>query len=298
MRGRLWKSLALAALLALGLAAPAPAQWHVSAQTTVTGLGHPESVAWDPRDQTLYLSNFGPPLKPGQKDHRGYISRLDQGGRVLEPRRLPAEGSLHKPKGLWLQGRRLWTADIDALWVFDLDSRQGRRLELPGAVFLNDPVVAGGRLYVSDTQAHRVYQVEPADFLATEPAISLRLEQKDLAPNGLWALPDGALLIASSPRDGSQGSLWRLEPGAKQAQPLTPPAGRLDGLAALPDGTLLFTDWISGGLYALEPSGQRRWLAGRFQGPADFALIPQGGGFLLVLPDLVSGELHFLTLEP
>lgn len=296
MRRFSWLWLCLA--LPLALASPAWARWKAIETGRVEGLGHPESVAWDPASGRAYVSRFGPELKPAQKDGQGLISLLDAQGQLIEERALPKTGTIHKPKGLWLEQGRLWAADIDRVWVFDPQTGEGAAVDLAGARFLNDPVVAGGRLYVSDTTANRIYQIEPADFLTTPPQVELVLEQPGLAPNGLWPRPDGGLLIASSPRDRGPGPLYLLAEGDVEAQAITPPLGRLDGLAMLHDETIIYTDWATGGVYALAPGGQPRLLAEGFTGPADFALIPEGSGYRLMVPDLVKGQLRILRLEP
>lgn len=278
---------------------PAPAAaWQAREIGLVAGLGHPESVAWDAMGGRAFAGRFGPERKPNQKDGLGFISRLDGDGKVVEERFLPRGGALHKPKGLWVADGRLWAPDIDTVWVFDLNSGQGRALAIAGAVFLNDAVVAGGKLYVSDTVANRIYLVEPADFLTAEPRTSLLLEQSGLAPNGLWAEAGGSLLIASSPRDGSHGTLHRLAPGAAEARAVTRPLGRLDGLAVLRDGVIVYTDWATGSIYALKPGGEPQKLAEGFGGPADFALIPSGAGYRMLAPDLVKGEIRVFELTP
>jgi hypothetical protein len=86
----------------------------------------------------LYVSEFGSELKPAEKDGKGRISRVSLTGEVLDRQFLPASGevlNLNKPKGLWVEGDRLWVTDIDVVWVFDLKSRRGRKLALPGVQF-------------------------------------------------------------------------------------------------------------------------------------------------------------------
>ena len=64
-------------------------------------------MAWDPGSKSLYVSRFGPELKPLQKDGKGFISKLDPKGKIIEERFLPAPGQvLHKPKGIWFAGGR------------------------------------------------------------------------------------------------------------------------------------------------------------------------------------------------
>ncbi|MGD8561195.1 MAG: hypothetical protein PVG03_01615 [Desulfarculaceae bacterium] len=276
---------------------PAAAAWEVKSDTKVAGFGHPESVAFDSGTKQLYVSRFGPQLKPLQKDGKGFISRVDLKGTILEEKFLPGSGGvLHKPKGLWVSGSRLWTTDIDVVWVFDLKTKKGRQAALPGAKFANDPVVEGSRLFVSDTQSGTIYLVQPADFLDTKPQVSRFLENPGFGSNGLCISVKGTLLVGAFAPQGSLGSLHEVKDG--KASPISQPLGSLDGLAMLPDGTILYTDWRNQGLFAFQLGGKPRRLAGGFKGPADFAVVPRAKGYLVVVPDLVSGDLRFIEIRP
>lgn len=286
----------LAALAWLAGAAPAWAGWQVTSEKTLPGKGHPESVAYDAGKGVLYMSNFGPQFKPLLADGQGYISKLDLNGKVLVEKFLPGPGQkLNKPKGVWVSGGRLWTTDIDSVWCFDLASKKGRRLVLKGAKFTNDVTEVGGKLFVSDTMAGYVYLIQPADFLAAEPKVRVMLSPPRFQPNGLCPAKEGGVIIATSSDMGGPGGLSQAgEVG--QARTIKAGLGRLDGVAQLPDGAILYTDWAQGGLFILEAGGAVRKLAGGFKGPADFALVPQGKGFLVVVPDLVTGSLRLITL--
>ena len=75
----------------------------VLSEQTATGFGHPESVAYDPSGKVLYVSDFGPDLKPADKDGKGKISKVSLDGRILEPSVFSAAGQvLNKPKGIWI----------------------------------------------------------------------------------------------------------------------------------------------------------------------------------------------------
>ena len=178
---------------------------RVVSDQTVTGFAFPESVAYDPKARVLYMGQFGSELKPAEKDGKGRISKLALDGKVLEDRFLPAHGeTLHKPKGIWVRGERLWVTDIDAVWIYDLKSRKGRKLELPGMGFANDPAVQGNALYISDNRNDLLYRVEPADFLKEErPLIAVVFAGKSINPNGLYPARDGSLLIVGflSPKE-------------------------------------------------------------------------------------------------
>ena len=145
--------LALSAALALaltGLPGQAAAQMmavKVMSEKTVTGFPFPESVGCDVAHNVLYVSQFVSALKPTQKDGMGRISKVALDGRVIEERFLPPKGViLNKPKGIWVQGNRLWVTDIDVVWEFDLKTKRGRKVALPGVKFANDPTVMGKAL--------------------------------------------------------------------------------------------------------------------------------------------------------
>ena len=101
----------------------------------------------DVAHNVLYVSQFVSALKPTRKDGMGRISKVALDGRVIEERFLPPKGViLNKPKGIWVQGNRLWVTDIDVVWEFDLKTKRGRKVALPGVKFANDPTVMGKAL--------------------------------------------------------------------------------------------------------------------------------------------------------
>ena len=289
----------LAIFLAVALLAgftPALAAWQVVSQQTLPGLGHPESVAYDPHAQALYMSNFGDAFKPSLKDGKGFISKVDINGKVVEAKFLPGPGDkLNKPKGLWVADGRLWAADIDSVWCFDLKTKKGRRLALPKAQFANDVTVAEGKLYVSDTSGGRIYLVQPADFLASEPKVRVMLSPTGFHPNGLWPAPGGGVIIAAKKDLGGPGGLYQARDVGQMTQ-IRGDLGRLDGVAMLSDGSYLYTDWAGGGLFLLSGGGDPVKLVGGIKGPADFALAPRGKDYLVVVPDLVTGQVHLIEI--
>lgn len=81
----------------------------VLSDKTVTGFGHVESVAYDPKEKVFYTGDFGPDLKPADKDGKGKITKVSLDGKILQDGFLPAKGQvLNKPKGIWISGNRLW----------------------------------------------------------------------------------------------------------------------------------------------------------------------------------------------
>jgi hypothetical protein len=204
---------------------------------------------------------------------------------------------MNKPKGMWISGRRLWASDIDGVWEFDLDSRDGKKLELPGIQFANDVAVMKKALYVTDNRSDQLFRVEPADFLKAKgaPRISVVLAGKGISPNGIWPTKDGTLLMAGFKSKEEARGIFALAPG-QEPKPVTDPIGMLDGLYQTKDGDLLATDWATGSLFSWSKAKGMQKLATGFKGPADFAVVPGKKGLLVVVPDLVQGELRFVQL--
>lgn len=289
---------ALFVLLAAPLAAFA--QLHVGSDTTVGGFAFPESVGCDAKNKLLYVGNFGSKLAPLEKDGAGYISKVALDGKVLEKEFLAGAGAekMNKPKGIWVQGSRLWTTDIDSVWVFDLKTKKGRKLALPGAQFANDPAVSKGALYVTDNRGDQVYKVEPADFLNMkgEPKITTVFKDAKVNPNGIWPAKGGLVVVGFLAPDQPR-AIYRIGKGGKTSA-LSDPIGRLDGVAELKDGSLLVTDWNTGSLFQWSKKMGMHKLAEGFKGPADFCVIAKGKGLTAYVPDLVQSQVRIIRLTP
>lgn len=285
-------SLILAGCAAMG-GKEASRPLEVASETTLKGFVFPESVGCDADENVLYVSNFGgAKLAPAEKDGLGYVSKVAPDGRVLEQRAFPE--TMNKPKGLWIEGGRLWVTDIDGVWIFDTRSKKGRKLMLPGARFANDPAVAGGVLYVSDNRGDQVFRVEPADFLdaGTQPKVTVAWSKREVNPNGLWPARDGSVLVVGFlAADKPRGIHSMDRRGGLRA--LSAPIGRLDGVLEMRDGTLLVTDWNTGSLFRWSAKGGMQTLAKGFKGPADFCML----GDTVYVPDLVTSEIRVIRLK-
>jgi hypothetical protein len=290
---------AAVAVAQLGVSAEVSAKGiKVTSEKTVAGFAFPESVAYDSQAKVLYVGQFGSELKPTQKDGKGKISKVSLDGKVLEDQFLPAKGeTLNKPKGIWVKGNRLWVTDIDVVWVFDLKSRKGRKVELPGIQFANDPTLLGGALYVSDNRGDQLYRVEPADFLNMKgnPKVTLVFSNKSINPNGLYPAKDGSLLMVGFKSKEEPRAIYSMRPGA-DPKALSKPIGRLDGVYQMKDGSLLVTDWNSGSLFNWNAKTGMQTLASGFKGPADLCAFANAKGLMVIVPDLVKSELRMVQL--
>ena len=271
---------------------------RVISDQTVAGFPFPESVGCDAKGKVLYVSQFVSGLKPADKDGQGKISKVSLDGKVLEDRFLPAHGEvLHKPKGIWVEGNRLWVTDIDAVWIFDLKNRKGRKLELTGMGFANDPAVKGNDLYISDNRADMLYRVAPADFLNLKgsPRIGIVFAGKGINPNGLYPARDGSILMGGFLSAEKARGVYSVGKDG-EIKTLAPDLGRIDGIYQLKDGTLLVTDWNSGSLAHWSPKAGLQPLAKGFKGPADFCVMPDAKGYSVFAPDLAKSELRLIRL--
>ena len=272
---------------------------NVVSEKTVTGFKFPESVAYDPEAKVLYVGSFGgTELKPAEKDNNGYISKVSLDGKILEERFLPAPGvTMHKPKGIWVAGTRLWVTDIDGVWEFDTRTKKGKKLDLPGVQFANDPAILGNTLYVSDNRTDMLVTVTPADFLDmnANPSVAVAWKDKGINPNGLYPSRDGALLMVGFKSDKEKRGIYSMKPG-QDPKALSKEIGRLDGLYEMNDGTLLVTDWDSGTVFTWSEKAGMTTIASGFKGPADLCAFPQDGRLMVVVPDLVKSELRMLVL--
>jgi len=289
-------SLCLAAILATGPALAGGVA--VKSDKAVKTVKFAESVAYDPTAKVLYVSEFVSALKPTEKDGKGRISKHALDGTVLEETFLPASGQvLNKPKGIWVAGNRLWVTDIDSVWVFDTKAKAGRKVALPGIKFANDPTVLGGALYVSDNRGDALYRVEPADFLAgKDPKVTRVFSGKSVNPNGLYPAADGSLLMAGFAAKDKPRAIYAMKPGGAP-KAISKPIGRLDGLYQMKSGDLLVTDWNAGALGLWTAKSGFKKLAADFKGPADFGVVPNAAGLLVVVPDLVKSELRLIQLS-
>src|SRR5262245_17281928 len=292
----------LMAVIALSaVAATASAQgWRVSSDQSVGGFKFPESAAYDAKGKVLYVGNFGgEKLAPAEKDGQGYISKVGLNGKAIEERWVPAKGGepLNKPKGIWIAGDRLWVTDIDAVWIFDLKTKKGRKLALPGVGFANDPAVMGKALYISDNRNDKLVKVEPADFLtAKDPKVTEIFSGSGINPNGVYPSKTGMLYFGGFLAADKPKPIFVLGVSG-QVKAITDPIGRIDGLYEMPDGSLLFTNWDGGSLSHWSDAGGVKVLATGFKGPADFTVIPGKDEMTVVVPDLPGGALRFIHLR-
>lgn len=265
---RLSLAIALGAVLApLAVAAPA--------RTTIQGVGFqtPESVLHDASADVYLVSNING--NPTGTDNNGFISRVAPSGRVLSLKWIAggrAGVTLNAPKGMAVAGGTLYVTDITVVRMFDrATGRPTGAIPIPGATFLND-LAAGpdGSVYVTDSglkpdfspsgtdAVYRIDRMGKVTTIAKDPNLH--------GPNGIAVLPGGALLVVTF---SQQSELYTLAPdGTRRALPALP-AGQLDGVELLPDGSYLVSSWAASTVFRASPDGTAKAVVEGVRAPAD-----------------------------
>lgn len=256
-------------------------------------LAQPESVAYDPVTEVLYVSNINGAVM--QKNGRGFITRLKPDGTIIE--REWVKG-LNAPTGLAVRDRTIYVADVDELVEINAASGQiEKRHKAKNAIFLNDVAVAeDGTVYVSDTPMNTIWRLKDGTF---EPWLT----NDDLnGPNGIL-IQDDRLIIASfgkMPSNGQKQELAGLLTVSLEDQKVAPlgkgkPVGNLDGIQELKPGVFLVTDWAGGALYRIDSKGKADQLINLNQGSADLVYFPATK--TVVIPMMLDNTLAAYALN-
>jgi hypothetical protein len=270
------KILSTVAGAALLLISTSGAQSHTRELWMLGGFSHPESVELDISHQVFYVSNVGG--APTDKDGNGFISKMTKDGKLEQLKWI--EG-LNAPKGMVIDGFKLFVSDIDQL--VEIDTRTGtitNRYPAEGAVFLNDTAVdKDHNVYVSDIAKKKIWQLK-------DGKMSVWYEKDDLMhPNGLRVIYGGKLLVAGWGRDmqddgstKSLGNLLTIDLKTKELKNLGSgaPTGNLDGLERDAHGEFLSTDFLAGKLFRIHKDGSSEMLVDLNKGSADLDVIKKG----------------------
>lgn len=130
-------------------------------QTDSVTVNNPESVLYDSKSNSLYVSSMG----------AGAIARFGTDGKLIKNNWVTG---LNSNKGSALFNGLLYTAETSSVAVIDVDKATiVKRIPVEGSQMLNDVAIdAKGIVYVTDTRAGKVYRIEgdkPAVYLENLP---------------------------------------------------------------------------------------------------------------------------------
>ncbi len=263
------------------------------------GLKTPESVEYYAAEDVYLVSNInGDGLKA---DGNGFISKIKPDGRLIKLKWIDGKQKnvlLNAPKGLAIQGKNLFVADINLLHIFELPSgKQKHSTHIKGSTFLNGITPgAGDFIYVTDSGL-----ITGKDGFAPSGSDAIykvwangQYEQvfkdKNMGhPNGIIANGTELTVVTFG-----SGEVFRITASGKRQGLPKPPKGGLDGLLKLDDGRLLISSWGESALYLLNKDNTYSILADTLDAPADIGFDTKRKRVLI--PLFKQNKLVFLQL--
>jgi DNA-binding beta-propeller fold protein YncE len=256
---------------------PVKELWNVT-----LGIDAPESAYVDSKTGEVYVSLIGG--MPDKKDGNGRIAKISHDGRTTNA--TWADG-LNAPKGLKAWDNVLWTADIDEIVGFNMETgKLAKRVKVPDAKFLNDVTIgADGTVYVSDMLGNKIYALAGSK-------VSVFAEGEQLEyPNGLFFEGDHIVVggWGSKPKDDFttdvKGHLFKLDLSTKKKTLITPePLANIDGVESDGAGGYIVSDYLAGTILRVAKDGKSKTLATFKPGTADIGFM--WAGQRLIVPHM------------
>jgi sugar lactone lactonase YvrE len=263
---------------------------------TPNDLKNPESVAYAPMQNVLFVSNVNG--EPAQKDQNGFISKVSpSNGSIIE---LNWVTGLNAPKGIAISNNKstLYVSDITDLVEINIDNGKiMKRFNAPGSAFLNDVTSDNqGNIYVSDTVTNTIYKLDTNAKDGNNNMSSLQawLQSPQLnGPNGLHVDNSKNRLIVASLGDMSRpgGGIEVIDLKNKTITTLgkegtTSPFGGLDGIESdTTEAHYYVTDNPAGKVYIVnaDGTGYGTLIDLHTKGAADLSFIPNQSTIIIPL---------------
>ena len=282
---------------------PATGETPIALEIDGDTLAGPETILHDLDQDVYFVSNING--NPNAADDNGYISKISPSGEVIE--RYFIDGrqpnvELHAPRGMVIGGDTLYVADVGAVRLFDRKTGDPKGAwNVPDSKFLNDLAIdPQGRVLVTDTGIDLLptgpvktgpYTIYAFD--ANGHATVLAQGDQLHGPNGIVSGPAGTFVVEFM--DDEHG-VYSLDANGGKHLLGTLPFGELDGIALLPDGTLLVSSWLANGVYRFVP-GQPPVLA------IEHLVTPAGISYdvlrnRVLIPEVLGNTLHVETWAP
>jgi len=261
---------------------------------TLNELKNPESVAYAPKQNVLFVSNVNG--KPDQKDQNGFISKVSPSNRSII--NLNWVTGLSAPKGIAISNNnsRLYVSDITDLVEIDIGTGKIiKHLNAPGSAFLNDVVSDNqGNIYVSDTVTNTIYKLDTNAKDNNTSSLQVWLQSPLLnGPNGLHIDNNKNKLIVVSlgPLNKPGGGIEIVDLKSKTISSLgkegtTSPFGGLDGIESDVSNTNYYvTDNPAGKVYIVNANGTGygNLIDLHTQSAADLGFIPSQSTIIIPL---------------
>ncbi|KKN36444.1 hypothetical protein LCGC14_0773560 [marine sediment metagenome] len=254
----------------------------------LTGLNMPESAVAT-LDGRVFITEIGEFNKQGD----GKVSVVDSEGN-----KSTFATGLNDPKGIDIWNNELYIADVDRLVKVDMQGKVSVLADesaFPGKpVFLNDIEIDGnGTVYISDSGDDKGINAGIYEMTTDGKITEIFNSQSGMSrPNGLLLNGVGSLLVS----DFGNGKLYEADLNSGKAKAINSGFLAADGLTRDSRGFIYISDWKNGHVWQLsEPKATPQLMTDSLKSAADIS-ISADGNFLMV-PDMMAGELHYLTIQ-
>ena len=206
---------------------------------TDTILKTPESVLYDAKSKTLYVSNIG----DFSKEKTGSISKVGLDGKIIKNDWVTG---LTATKGLGLYNNLLYAAEMSTVAVIDVNTGTIiQRIPIEGAQLLNDiSIDSKGVVYVSDTRTNKVHRIENG-----KPSVYL---ENMKGANGVLCIGTDLYVL-------TDGSLQKADANKQLTTLATGMEGGTDGIERVKEHEFLVTSW-GGVIYYVKDDGSKQTL--------------------------------------
>jgi hypothetical protein len=259
----------------------------------------PDQCVWHAPSRTWFVSNLGGGISLA-KDGYGWLTRLDENGKVIDPFWIGLAERMHAPSGMVATDRYLYVCDREGVHEIDIAGRKiSNFFPIPQGQFINDITMAdNGDLYVSDFFANRIYRLPRESRVAEVWLETNRLE----APDGLY-MDAGKLIVASwgvlsepgTFNTSKKGDLLKIDLKTKKIEMLSREVGNLEGITMAEDFYYV-TDWAAGKLLKIHAeTGKVTELLTGLRNPTDPDYAPELG--VVAFPQHTGDQVLFIQVK-
>ncbi len=276
-----------------GVITPEAANPHkpLEPAAVLEGFVVPECAVVDPATGFVYVSNIAsPPGEYWDDNGEGFISRLRPDGTLDALRWVESrpEFVINSPKGMCILDGRLYAADNTRVLVIGLaESKPEQKIAVPGAQRLNDMATDGRGVYVSDTAAGRILQLDLIGQGRHETVAKLE------GVNGI-TFHEGRMFAVS----WGLHEVYEIDRAGKHEPApfgLAAHFTNLDGIEVLDDGAMIVSDFIGNKVCLISPDGKTVTTLAELETPADIGLDRKNRR--LFVPQLRKDKLAVFALE-
>ncbi|GAA5224714.1 hypothetical protein GCM10025777_53450 [Membranihabitans marinus] len=207
------------------------------AQQVSNGFAMPESITSD--GHRFFVSSQGQDFN--SRDGDGFISEIDDDGKIIYKKFLPTQGVLHAPKGMAIVGDVIFVADLFRIMGFNIDSRETVfELNIVGAELLNDICkLENGFLAVTETISGNIYKIDIQQK-------SYEIISNIPGANGIsYNANTKQLIVCSNGSKFGDGSVYIQSENSEFRKLPNIPDSFFDGIEWMDDQHFIISDWIN-----------------------------------------------------